>query len=241
MTDQILASDKSVQRSFANLPGSALRKLRGWLGTNLARDAVETFLHDSDIAYRRPTLEIGASDTPRRDVCNSLIAGDLSQNGSIDVVFDATNLPFRSGSLEQVLCLEMLEHCIRPDMVADEIHRVLRRHGALFLTTRFIYPIHDAPNDFFRFTEYGLRYLFREFSAVNVLPDTSSAGGAASLVYRLVVQRRFRSRIRRLALLTAAKALSGLLGSAATEYGDAAHKQPHHCIAPAGYHLQAIR
>ena len=33
----------------------------------------------------------------------------------------------------------------------------------------FIFPIHEEPNDFYRFTKYGLKYIFRNFSNVEIL------------------------------------------------------------------------
>ncbi len=69
---------------------------------------------------------------------------------------DARLLPFDDGTIDIVLLFEVLEHVHETDRVLDEIARVLTSGGQLFLSVPFIYPIHDAPNDFRRFTRYGL-------------------------------------------------------------------------------------
>ena len=38
------------------------------------------------------------------------------------------------------------------------------------LSTRFLHPYHADPHDYFRFTNEGLAYLFREFSDVSIKP-----------------------------------------------------------------------
>lgn len=74
-----------------------------------------------------------------------------------DVFADAAHLPFDDGVFDAVICLEVLEHVRAPQLVLDEIARVLRPGGVVWLSMPFLYPIHDAPHDYQRFTQYGLR------------------------------------------------------------------------------------
>jgi SAM-dependent methyltransferase len=70
---------------------------------------------------------------------------------------DARCMPFKSEVADVVLLFEVLEHVTETERVLSEIRRVLRRDGKLFISVPFIYPIHDAPNDYWRFTKYGLK------------------------------------------------------------------------------------
>jgi SAM-dependent methyltransferase len=72
---------------------------------------------------------------------------------------DAQALPFPSQSVDCVLLLDVLEHLPRPTVCLSEAHRVLKPHGTLVVQVPFLYPIHDAPLDFTRWTAHGLERL----------------------------------------------------------------------------------
>ena len=74
-----------------------------------------------------------------------------------DVFADAARLPFRDAVFDAVICLEVLEHVPDPGQVVMEISRVLKTNGRAWISMPFLYPLHDAPFDFQRYTEYGLR------------------------------------------------------------------------------------
>ncbi|MGN6382407.1 MAG: class I SAM-dependent methyltransferase [Dyella sp.] len=73
------------------------------------------------------------------------------------VFADAAHLPFATGHFDAVVCLEVLEHVTDPAVVINEIARVLKNRGRAWISMPFLYPLHDAPFDFQRYTEYGLR------------------------------------------------------------------------------------
>ncbi|MCZ2127907.1 MAG: class I SAM-dependent methyltransferase [Anaerolineales bacterium] len=91
---------------------------------------------------------------------------DLSTRPNIFA--DVTRAPLSSASADCILCTEVLEHLPNPQACVDEIHRLLRADGLVFASTPFFYPVHADPHDFQRFTEDGLRYLFREFKSADV-------------------------------------------------------------------------
>lgn len=74
-----------------------------------------------------------------------------------DVFADGARLPFADCSLDCVVCLEVIEHVTDPALVVGEIARVLRVGGRAWLSMPFLYPVHDAPHDYQRFTVHGLR------------------------------------------------------------------------------------
>lgn len=78
--------------------------------------------------------------------------------GSRPEVFgDAQTLPFADGCMDSVALLDVLEHLPEPERALAEIARVLRPGGTLLLQVPFLYPVHDAPYDFRRWTRHGLR------------------------------------------------------------------------------------
>lgn len=80
-----------------------------------------------------------------------------------DIFADAARLPLNEASVDAVVCLEVLEHVSRPQAALAEFARVLKPGGTMLFSMPFMYPIHDAPYDFQRLTEYGLR---RDLDAV---------------------------------------------------------------------------
>lgn len=95
---------------------------------------------------------------------------------------DVTRVPLPSLHVDCVICTEVLEHLPNPQACVDEIHRLLRNEGLVFASTPFFYPVHADPYDFQRFTEDGLRHLFRDFRSVEVYRMGGYAGVLGLLV-----------------------------------------------------------
>lgn len=81
---------------------------------------------------------------------------------SPQVFGDACHLPFPDSTFDAVLLLEVLEHIPSDTLVLKEILRVLRPGGTLYLSTPFLYPVHDAPIDYRRYTAYGIEAILKE-------------------------------------------------------------------------------
>ena len=67
------------------------------------------------------------------------------------------------GAFDFIVCTEVLEHVLEPFAAVAELRRLLRVGGLLFLTAPFNFRIHGPLPDCWRFTEHGLRSLFRDW------------------------------------------------------------------------------
>ena len=74
-----------------------------------------------------------------------------------DLYYDGTSFPIGEGSMDAVLCNQVLEHVFNPETFLSELHRVLRPNGVLILTVPFLWPEHEQPYDCLRYTSFGLR------------------------------------------------------------------------------------
>ena len=73
-----------------------------------------------------------------------------------DIYASATSLPLTNACIHNVLMLDVLEHIPDPVQCLREIHRVLQPRGKLIIQVPFLYPVHDQPLDFQRWTGYGM-------------------------------------------------------------------------------------
>lgn len=110
-------------------------------------------------------LDIGAERSPYR---KNFSRGryqtlDVAQNAqkNIDFICDINEgMPeVPNQKFDYIICTQVLEHIRNVPLVFQEFNRVLKPGGKVFLTTNFCYEEHMVPNDYFRFTRYGLAYL----------------------------------------------------------------------------------
>ncbi len=79
-----------------------------------------------------------------------------------DVYGDTLNLPIKSEAIHTVLLLDVLEHVIDSSGVLSEVGRVLKPNGKLIMQVPFLYPLHDEPKDYVRFTAHGFEELAKK-------------------------------------------------------------------------------
>jgi len=115
------------------------------------------------------TLDIGSKRPQYSHICNELLALDYYHFEGVDVVADAHNLPFKENSFDNIIMTNLLEHVQEPQKVVNEAYRVLKPNGLVIVFTPFMYPIHGDPNDYWRFTDEGLKYLLKNFDIVKVI------------------------------------------------------------------------
>ena len=122
------------------------------------RVSLEKFL--APHATEGQVLDIGSGGSSYGKYFPNRLTVDIDPARKPEIVADAHELPFPDGKFAVILCTEVLEHLSNPPKAIAEMRRVLKPGGKLILTTRFMYPLHDIPHDYFRYTRYGLEHLF---------------------------------------------------------------------------------
>ncbi len=90
-----------------------------------------------------------------------------------DLYGDAQSLPIASESVSNVLLLDVLEHLPAPQQCVKEVARILIPNGKLILQVPFLYPLHDVPLDFHRWTKYGFENLFKDTGLTVIAIDST--------------------------------------------------------------------
>lgn len=121
---------------------------------------------------------------------------DIDENRKPDFVCDIENMHiFENNSVDIFFCMEVLEHVPNPFNAIKEIQRVLKPGGILIGSTPFVFPIHDEPYDFFRYTKYGLRNLFKTFEEIQLEERNSYIESIYVIFLRLLNVGKIRQRI----------------------------------------------
>jgi SAM-dependent methyltransferase len=157
-----------------------------------------------------------------------------------DTVADAHALPFEDNSFEYVVCTEVLEHLHTPTQAIAQMKRVLTPGGTLILTTRFVFPIHDAPHDYFRYTKYGLQHLFKDWEIIELSAETKTMSALGALLQRVGFQSTLKGgKITKLMLYGLAGIFDRLNWIIKKEYGDIKKERSEIDIITTGYYLAA--
>jgi SAM-dependent methyltransferase len=96
---------------------------------------------------------------------------DIDVNSGADFIADlcednSDKIP--SNHFDIIICTEVLEHTLNPFNAVNELHRILKPQGKVFVSTPFNFRIHGPLPDCWRFTIYGLKSLFSLFESVEI-------------------------------------------------------------------------
>jgi SAM-dependent methyltransferase len=168
---------------------------------NLTEKAVQTdayhallrkfFIHLQQVE-QGTVLELGArarSGLSRRDIVPShlkYLGMDILDGENVDVVGDVHDLSglFPANHIDAMFSISVFEHLLMPWKVALEMNRVLRVGGWVMIATHQTWAIHDAPWDFWRFSDQAWRGLFNKFTGFEIL-DTALGLPASVVAHHL--------------------------------------------------------
>ncbi|KKS26427.1 MAG: Methyltransferase type 11 [Parcubacteria group bacterium GW2011_GWC2_42_6] len=183
-------------------------------------------------------LDLGCGSGKYAKYFKQRIGFDMKPGQGVDVVGDAHQLPFEDEKFDTILCAEVLEHLREPAKAIVEMRRVLKKGGLLILSTRFIFPLHDTPGDFWRFTKYGLKELFKGWEIIELTEEEGTIKTLAVLLQRVGYQTELRGgKFSKLIIFALAKFIDCLPNLIRKEYGDIGKNNSEKNIMASGYYL----
>ncbi len=107
------------------------------------------------------SLEFGATDKKNKTFSNFIRGhskfeySNIKPNKKLNIFYsDLTKkLKIKSNKYNNVLLFNVLEHLPEYRIALSQINRILKKKGKIIGSTPFIYQIHGAPKDYFRFTK----------------------------------------------------------------------------------------
>ena len=116
------------------------------------------------------TLDFGCGSKPfvHFFTCINYIGVDIEISGhdhtssEVDVYYDGKVLPFSDEFFDSIFSCEVLEHVPNFTEIIPELSRVIKSGGSAVITVPFIWPEHELPYDYYRFTRNGLVYQFEQ-------------------------------------------------------------------------------
>lgn len=122
-----------------------------------------------------PILEVGSHDYGSTCDFRGMHPGvpyvgvDMNPGKGVDVVVDLSgdfadiDARLSGQRFNTVICFSVLEHCAQPFRMAENITRLTAPGGWLIVGVPFSFQVHAYPNDYWRFTDDGIRVLFPAF------------------------------------------------------------------------------
>lgn len=113
-------------------------------------------------------IDLGCGDMPYREIVqNKVDAYDsldfFPRFNSVTYVGDIQNMPvIPDNTYDSAICIEVLEHVPDPASAIKEIFRILKPGAVVVVTVPHLSRLHDLPHDYYRYTRYGLVYLFEK-------------------------------------------------------------------------------
>jgi SAM-dependent methyltransferase len=140
-------------------------------------------------------LDIGCGNKPYEKEfvgkVEEYIGCDIVQSSlqKVDIICDAKSIPLVSEQFDTVFCIQTIEHIDKHQDVLNEASRLLKKGGNMIVSAPFYWPLHEVPDDYFRFTRYGLAYLLQQsgFTIVEIIENGGSwAVTGQSFIHSLI-------------------------------------------------------
>lgn len=129
-----------------------------------------------------PVLEIGSRQvngrtSSFRDFYQGRYIGiDCEEGLGVDVVIDLAKAELHSEPFALVICCSVLEHVQKPWVMAENITKLLKPGGKLYISVPWVWRYHTYPDDYWRFSWRGVQMLFPDLRWGEPMFSTTRAG-----------------------------------------------------------------
>lgn len=120
-----------------------------------------------------------------------LVTLDFTDKTGPDIVADITlhNTNIQDNYFDALLCTEVLEHVVDPFAAIREVRRIVKLGGYILFSTPLNARIHGPVPDCWRFTEFGLQVMLRDFEIIEFMKFNTPGRNLFPLQYCVIVRK----------------------------------------------------
>ncbi|MGR9105940.1 MAG: class I SAM-dependent methyltransferase [Gammaproteobacteria bacterium] len=132
-------------------------------------------------------LDVGCGDKPYKiwfGHTEEYIGIDIYPGAAVD--FSITNngrWPLEDHRFDTVICTQVFEHIENIAFSFEEIKRVMKPNGVLILSVPFIYNEHGIPQDYRRFSYYGVHGLLEKDFDITCIKKQGGIGSTIAVLF----------------------------------------------------------
>lgn len=140
------------------------------------RESIKQFVKicAETLPISEPIYEFGSLQVPGQEGFADLrpffpgkkyVGADMQEGPGVDITLNLHHIDLPAETVGTVLILETLEHVEFPRRAIKEAYRILKPDGILIMSSTMTLPIHNYPNDYWRFTPEAFRSLLNPFTS----------------------------------------------------------------------------
>lgn len=99
----------------------------------------------------------------RHRVYRNCLCVEVYRSRTADLIVAPTcRYPIKNNTFDGISCFAVPEHTRQPWVVVEEMHRMLKPGGKVWIDWPFLQPVHGYPSHYYNATREGLRALFED-------------------------------------------------------------------------------
>lgn len=155
-----------------------------YLGLKPLLQNIKYFSKKTESEGMKNVLDLGCGSKPYESIfsfADKFVGFDVEENERVDFVGFNWDLPFNDNEFDCLISTQVIEHTAKIPETIQEIKRVVKSGGLVYISVPLAFPEHGIPYDFYRFTRFGLMELFKDFEIIRI----KSHNGYLSTMFRL--------------------------------------------------------
>ncbi|WP_157351416.1 class I SAM-dependent methyltransferase [Aliarcobacter butzleri] len=148
----------------------------------LIYDISDKWLESYSKYYKGTLVDLGCGEAPHKNYflryADKYVGVDWTNtlhNSKADIVSNLNvKIELEDNYADTIVSLSVMEHLCEPQTFLNESYRILKKDGTIILGVPWMWWIHEAPHDYFRYTPYGLKYMFKKagYKDIHIQPTT---------------------------------------------------------------------